>query len=205
MIRYLVLFCLLWLNHSIAMASAAPNKVLIVGDSISAAYGIEVEKGWVSLLASKITQENLPYQVINASISGDMTSNGLNRLPKLLKSHNPDVVVIELGGNDGLRGLPINVIRNNLQRLVELSKESEARVLLAGMRIPPNYGARYAEAFHQIYREIADEHEIELIPFLLEGIGDNARLMQSDGIHPTADAQPLIVRLVWPRIKPLLM
>lgn len=205
MIRYLILFCLLWLNHSIAMSSPAPNKVLIVGDSISAAYGIDVEKGWVSLLASKITQENLPYQVINASISGDMTSNGLIRLPKLLKTHKPDVVVIELGGNDGLRGLPIRVIRTNLQRLIQLSKDSQARVLLAGMRIPPNYGSRYTRAFHQVYQDLAEQYEIELIPFLLEGIGDNSQLMQSDGIHPTADAQPLIVQLVWPRIKPLLM
>lgn len=183
---------------------SAKHNILVVGDSISAAYGIEPELGWVSLLSGKIAQQKNGYQVINASVSGDMTSNGLNRLPDLLKKHQPTIVIIELGGNDGLRGLPLKLIQSNLQKLVKQSQASGSRVLLAGMRIPPNYGARYAEAFHQIYHTVAKQNDIELVPFILGGVGGNGALMQSDGIHPTAEAQAAILGHVWSGLEPML-
>ena len=173
------------------------KKILIVGDSISASYGINPKSGWVNLLANKITQEKIPYQVINASISGDTTINGVNRLPALINKHKPDIVIIELGGNDGLRGIQINVIQNNLERMIKTSRINGAKVLLVGMKIPPNYGRRYTQSFHQIYLNLADKYSISLVPFMLEGIGGQASLMQADGIHPTAKAQPLIVETVW--------
>jgi len=176
------------------------KKILIVGDSISAAYGINPKLGWVNLLANKIIQEKLPYQVINASISGDTTINGVNRLPALLKKYQPELVLIELGGNDGLRGIQIRTMQINLERMIEYSQASGAKVLLAGMKIPPNYGKRYTQSFHQVYLELAAKYSISVIPFLLEGVGGQASLMQSDGMHPTAQAQPIIVETVWEQI-----
>lgn len=176
------------------------KKILIVGDSISAAYGINPKLGWVNLLANKIIQEKLPYQVINASISGDTTINGVNRLPALLKKYQPEIVLIELGGNDGLRGIQIRTMQTNLERMIEYSQASGAKVLLAGMKIPPNYGKRYTQSFHRVYLELAVKYSISVIPFLLEGVGGQASLMQSDGMHPTAQAQPIIVETVWEQI-----
>ena len=185
----------------VTMAGALDaKKILIVGDSISAAYGINPQSGWVNLLANKITQEKLPYQVINASISGDTTINGLNRLPALLKKYQPEIVVIELGGNDGLRGIQIPVMQENLEKMIQASKASGANILLAGMQIPPNYGRRYTQAFHQVYLDLADNYAISIVPFLLEGVGGNASLMQSDGIHPSAQAQPLILEVAWKQL-----
>ena len=180
-----------------AAGSIDLKKILIVGDSISASYGINPKSGWVNLLANKITQKKIPYQVINASISGDTTINGVNRLPALINKHKPDIVIIELGGNDGLRGIQINVIQNNLERMIKASRINGAKILLAGMKIPPNYGRRYTQSFHQIYLNLADKYSISLVPFMLEGVGGQASLMQADGIHPTAKAQPLIVETVW--------
>jgi len=180
------------------------KKILIVGDSISAAYGINPQSGWVNLLANKITQEKLPYQVINASISGDTTINGVNRLPALLKNYQPEIVLIELGGNDGLRGTQLRIMQANLERMIQYSHSSGAKVLLAGMKIPPNYGRRYTQSFYQIYLDLAAKYTIPLVPFLLEGVGGQAELMQSDGIHPTAQAQPVIVETVWQQLSQLL-
>jgi len=180
------------------------KKILIVGDSISASYGINPQSGWVNLLVNKITQEKIPYQVINASISGDTTINGVNRLPALINKHKPDIVIIELGGNDGLRGIQINVIQNNLERMIKASRINGAKILLAGMKIPPNYGRRYTQSFHQIYLNLADKYSISLVPFMLEGVGGQASLMQADGIHPTAKAQPLIVETVWKHLSLML-
>lgn len=204
MIRSVLFICLLALSNLASAGDSAKHTILVVGDSISAAYGIEPELGWVSLLSVKIAQQKNGYQVINASVSGDMTSNGLNRLPALLKKHQPAIVIIELGGNDGLRGVPLRLIQRNLDKLVEQSQASGARVLLAGMRIPPNYGVRYAEAFHDIYRKVAEENDVELVPFILDGVGGNGALMQSDGIHPTVDAQPAILAHVWNSLKSML-
>lgn len=204
MIQSVLFIFLLLLSNVTSAGDSAKHNILVVGDSISAAYGIEPELGWVSLLSGKIAQQKNGYQVINASVSGDMTSNGLNRLPDLLKKHQPTIVIIELGGNDGLRGLPLKLIQSNLQKLVKQSQASGARVLLAGMRIPPNYGARYAEAFHQIYHTVAKQNDIELVPFILDGVGGNGALMQSDGIHPTAEAQAAILGHVWSGLEPML-
>ena len=180
------------------------KKILIVGDSISASYGINPKSGWVNLLANKIAQEKIPYQVINASISGDTTINGVNRLPALINNHKPDIVIIELGGNDGLRGTQLNVMQANLDRMIQKSQLSGARVLLAGMKIPPNYGRRYTQSFHQVYLDLADKHSLSLVPFILEGVGGQGALMQADGIHPTAKAQPLIVETVWKQLSLML-
>lgn len=180
------------------------GTVLVVGDSLSAAYNIPVSSGWVSLLADKVDQYKPGFEVVNASISGDTTSGGRARLPTLLKEHAPAVVVIELGGNDGLRATPIGVIRDNLTAMIEDSRAAGAEVILAGMQLPPSYGRRYTEQFRHLYAELEESFDITLIPFFLEGVGDNPDLMQSDGIHPTEDAQPLILDLVWPHLKPLL-
>lgn len=185
----------------VAMAGTLDEKnILIVGDSIGAAYGINPQSGWVNLLANKITQEKIPYQVINASISGDTTISGVNRLPGLLKKYQPEIVLIELGGNDGLRGIQIRVMQTNLEKMIQASKASGAKVLLAGMKIPPNYGMRYTQAFHQVYLDLADKYAVSVVPFLLEGVGGQVSLMQSDGIHPSAQAQPLIVEVVWKQL-----
>lgn len=204
MIRSVLFICLLALSNLASAGDSAKHTILVVGDSISAAYGIEPELGWVSLLSVKIAQQKNGYQVINASVSGDMTSNGLNRLPALLKKYQPAIVIIELGGNDGLRGLPLRLIQRNLEKMVEQSQASGARVLLAGMRIPPNYGVRYAEAFHEVYQKVAEQNDAELVPFILDGVGGNGALMQPDGIHPTAEAQPTILSHVWSGLEPML-
>ena len=180
------------------------GTVLVVGDSLSAAYNIPVSSGWVSLLADKVDQYKPGFEVVNASISGDTTSGGRSRLPALLDEHAPAVVVIELGGNDGLRATPIGVIRDNLIAMIEASRDAGAEVILAGMQLPPSYGRRYTEQFRDLYAELEEAFDLALIPFFLEGVGDNPELMQGDGIHPTEDAQPLILKLVWPHLKPLL-
>lgn len=187
------------------IASTVTNaRILVLGDSISAAYGINPESGWVNLLSNKIAQEKKPYQVINSSISGDTTANGLSRLQPLLDKYQPHIVIIELGGNDGLRGLPIDMIKLNLKKMIELCKSRHSKVLLAGIKIPPNYGRRYTEAFYQLYPELEQQHDILLIPFLLEGIGDNSAMMQADGIHPTSAAQNRILDIVWNKLKLML-
>lgn len=174
------------------------GTLLVMGDSLSAAYGIDREQGWVSLLSERIDERDLPWSVVNASVSGETTGGGLARLPRLLEDHDPQLVILQLGGNDGLRGLPVSSIGENLEEMIELSLEAGAEVLLAGIRIPPNYGPRYTEPFFAQYRELADAYELPLLPFLLEGIAENPGLMQSDGIHPIAEAQPMILGNVWP-------
>lgn len=178
--------------------------MLVLGDSLSAAYGIEPERGWVSLLAARLDEREYGYRVVNASLSGDTTRGGRARLPRALEVHRPAIVVLELGGNDGLRGTPIDEMRANLAAMIEASRSSCADVLLAGMRIPPNYGRAYTEKFHRIYHSLAEQHEVTLLPFLLDGIALERDLMQEDGIHPNADAQPLILDRVWERLEPLL-
>ena len=210
------LFVFLLLNSQLILAAKPPEvnsvvnsavdgkaTILIVGDSISSAYGFETKSGWAHLLGLKVTQEKKPYQVINASISGDTTINGLNRFKSLLDKYHPQVIIIELGGNDGLRGLSVKIMRHNLSQMIKMS-QPESKVLLAGMRIPPNYGKRYTEAFYQVYKDLASEHSVVLIPFLLEGIGGKPDLMQDDGIHPNAKAQPLILASVWKKLKTML-
>ena len=172
---------------------AAAQGILIVGDSISAAFGLEIGEGWVALLERRLETENYPLPVHNASVSGDTTAGGLARLPALLGQHAPDLVILELGGNDGLRGLPPDNMQQNLTAMVEQSRAAGADVILLGMRIPPNYGVRYTQAFEQVYRQIADRQQVPLVPFLLEGVADRGELMQADDIHPNAQGQPGIL------------
>ncbi|MDQ7728407.1 arylesterase [Halomonas sp. SpR8] len=175
--------------------------LLVMGDSLSAAYGIEREEGWVTLLAERLDGD---AQVINASISGETTSGGLQRFTEVIGQRQPDIVLLELGGNDGLRGLAPNQMQANLASMIEQSQESGAEVLLLGIDIPPNYGQAYRDAFTGVFHSLADEYDIPLVPFLLENIALEKNLMQSDGIHPTADAQPIILDNVWPALEPLL-
>ena len=183
---------------------AAARTLLVVGDSLSAAYGMDVNSGWVALLGQRLVREKLDYQVVNASISGDTTANGLARLPRLLAEHKPEIVLIELGGNDGLRGLSLAQMKHNITAMVRKAKSIHARVLLAGMQLPPNYGKSYTERFRRIYREIAVEQKVALAPFILDGIATNPELMQPDGIHATARAQQKMLENVWPPLRPLL-
>jgi len=183
----------------LALPALAQN-VLLVGDSISAAFGLEIEQGWVKLLEQRLAEKNQPYSVVNASVSGDTTAGGLARLPALLEQVEPELVVIELGGNDGLRALPVGNMQQNLSAMVRLSREAGADVILLGMRIPPNYGPRYSDAFEQAFVTVAEEHDVPLVPFLLEGIGGVEGKMQSDGVHPTAAAQTLLLDNAWPAI-----
>ncbi|MDH5391658.1 MAG: arylesterase [Gammaproteobacteria bacterium] len=204
MFRSSVFIIFLFISPSIAAAKSPAGSILVIGDSISAAYGIKPEAGWVSLLANKVTQQKKPYQVINASISGDTTINGVNRIEALLTKYQPAIVIIELGGNDGLRGLPLKVMKKNLKKMIVLCQQYKAEVLLAGMKIPPNYGKRYSEGFYDIYQSLAREYTIRLVPFLLDGIGDKRALMQADGIHPSEAAQPAIMQTVWKQLETML-
>lgn len=190
------------------LAAARTGRViLVVGDSLSAEYGLARGKGWVALLERQLAEEEIKAQVVNASISGDTTSGGRSRLPGLLKRHAPDIVVIELGANDALRGLPIAMTRDNLAQMARLSREAGARVLLVGMQMPPNYGRKYAEDFSAMYATVAREEDAALVPFLLRGVADvpDAQAnFQSDRIHPNEGAHPKMLGNVWPSLKPLL-
>lgn len=177
---------------------------MVLGDSLSAAYGLRPEQGWVALLQKRLQDQGYVHHVVNASVSGETTSGGLQRLPRALSLHKPDVVVIELGANDGLRGLPVATARKNLTRMIDLSKDAGAQVLLVGIRMPPNYGPRYTEQFSATYTELARLHQLTLVPFLLDKVALNAKLMQADGMHPTAQAQPIILDTVWPYLKAVL-
>ncbi len=178
--------------------------VLVLGDSLSAGYGLTISENWPNQLQERLAASGHPHQVVNASISGDTTSGGLARMPAALERHSPAVVIIGLGGNDGLRGIPVSEIRRNLAKMIQLSESAGARVVLAGIRIPPNYGPRYTDSFHAVYHELAQEYGTGLVPFILEGIALDMELMQDDGIHPNAAAQPVIVDNVWPVLEPLL-
>lgn len=184
--------------------NAAAGTVLIVGDSISAGFGLDTRLGWVSLLEQRLKQEGFDDKVVNASISGDTSAGGQARLPALLAEHKPELVILELGGNDGLRGMPPTQLQQNLAAMIQQSKKAGAKVLLLGMRLPPNYGVRYTTAFAEVFPKVAEENDIPLVPFLLEGIGGVPSMVQSDGIHPTAEAQSRLLDNVWPMLKPLL-
>jgi len=192
--------CLVWL----APLPAAARTLLVLGDSLSAAYGMDMPSGWVALLQKRLAQEKLDYQIANASISGDTTGNGLARLPRLLDEHKPAVVIIELGGNDGLRGLSLAQLKHNITAMVTEAKGRNARVLLVGVRLPPNYGKTYSGKFRRVYQEVAAEQQVALVPFILDGVATNRALMQSDGIHANAKGQGRILENVWPHLRPLL-
>lgn len=185
-------------------AAANPPVLLVVGDSLSSGYGIELRSGWVSLLQDRLRQQGYPHRVVNASISGDTTAGGRARLADMLKRQNPQIVILELGGNDGLRGLSLIETRANLNAMIQSAKGSGARVLLTGVHIPPNYGPDYTKKFHAIYQDLARSQQVARVPFLLEDVALNPELMQADGLHPRANAQSRILDNVWPHLKPLL-
>jgi acyl-CoA thioesterase I len=185
-------------------AHSASKSLLVLGDSLSAEYGLPRGTGWVHLLQQQMKKDDVDVAVINASISGETTSGGNARLPALLAQYHPSVVLIELGANDGLRGLPLNAAKANLRNMITDSKKAGAKVMLVGMRIPPNYGRDYTEKFAALYSKLAQETNAALVPFLLEGVAGKPELFQNDRLHPIAAAQPIIVDNVWPRLKPLL-
>ena len=204
--RLLILFVLSFAYVSSDGATPAETPVILVfGDSVSAGYGLtRVEQGWVALLQTRLKQQEYVYQVVNASVSGETTAGGLARLPRALMLHQPRIVILELGGNDGLRALPIAQMRTNLARMVDLAAAAGAKVLLLGMRIPPNYGPDYTEQFRSSYSDLARDKKLALVPFLLNDIALAPDLMQADGIHPNELGQPRLLDNVWPALKPLL-
>jgi acyl-CoA thioesterase-1 len=185
-------------------ARAAEQTIVVVGDSLSSGYGIAAEQSWVAMLEDRLRSEGYGYQVVNASIAGDTSAGGLARLPRLLEVHDPELVVLELGGNDGLRGQPVTTLRDNLARMIEQSRASGAEVVLAGIQIPPNYGTTYTTALAAVYPELAERFDVALIEFLLADVALNRELMQPDGIHPNAAGQRVVFDNVWRVLKPLL-
>lgn len=199
LIRWLLFVLLL-----IAPAAWAGQTILVFGDSLSANYGIAAEAGWVSLLQQRLDRKPHDYRVVNASISGETTAGGASRIRAALGTHKPDIVIIELGANDGLRGLALDATRQNLDRIMQACRNHKARILLIGMRLPPNYGPTYAEGFAAIYPALAKKHHAALLPFLLDGIADRREWFQADNLHPTEAAQASIMENVWARLQPLL-
>ncbi len=200
--RFLVLLILVFAGFP---ANADTPAILVFGDSISAGYGLaRVEQGWVGMLRAKLKDEGYGYQVVNASVTGETTAGGLARLPRALALHHPRVVILELGGNDGLRALPIDQMRSNLGKMVDLTVDSGAQVLVLGMRIPPNYGPEFTEKFFAVFADVARDKKAPLVPFLLNDIALSPNLMQADGVHPNELGQPKLLDNVWPRLRPLL-
>jgi acyl-CoA thioesterase-1 len=202
--------CGIVVRLALGCALAAPAAlscaatVLVFGDSLSSGYGIPLEQGWVHLLERRLRAERVDYKVVNASISGETTAGGAARIGAALAAHRPALVILELGGNDGLRGAPPDSIRANLEAISDACRRAGARVLLVGVRLPPNYGAAYSEKFEQVFRAVARSRQLPLVPFLLDGFALDRELFQPDGIHPTAAAQPLMLETVWKGLRPLL-
>lgn len=186
------------------LTASAGGAILIYGDSLSAAYGLSQDAGWPSLLQARLKQKAMDYTVLNASISGETTSGGAARIAEALKAHQPKVIIVALGANDGLRGLALGQMRANLAKIVRASQKAKSRVLLVGMRLPPNYGETYTRPFAQVYVDLAREYKTALAPFMLEGIAEQRELFQSDNMHPTAQAQPIILDNIWTALAPLL-
>ena len=201
-LKTLVWACLAMLSLGLSPVMASAKTIMIVGDSISAGYGLQAGQGWVALLQKRLDQQYpKQHKVVNASVSGETTSGALARLPKLLQTYKPEVVVIELGGNDGLRGQPPQMIQKNLAQLVQLSQKQKATVLLFGMKIPPNYGTAYSKAFENNYKIVSQQYKVKLLPFFLDGVAGNKTFIQNDQIHPNAKAQPIMLNLAYPYIK----
>lgn len=182
------------------LCRAEPPTVLVFGDSLSAGYGIEMDQSWTSLLQARLEEQGYEHRVVNASIGGETTEGGASRIESAIEAFAPDLIILELGGNDGLRGFPPDRMKGNLSKIIGSSTASGASVVLLGIRIPPNYGPRYIEAFENVFREVAEEHEVPWIEFFMEGVALNDELMQGDGIHPNAAAQPLLLDNAWPMI-----
>ncbi|MDX1836153.1 arylesterase [Legionella taurinensis] len=193
----LVLFALI-------IAPLYAKNIVVLGDSLSAGYGIDVQKSWVVLLSEKLKQEHQSYRIINLSTSGDTTSNGLRKLKPALQKYQPEVIIIELGANDGLRGLPVRQMKDNLEKMVIASQKTGAKVIVLATLLPPNYGSRYLDQFNKAYAELAKTYGIILVPMFLEGVAGDSELMQKDGLHPNERAQQRILDNVWPHLKPVL-
>jgi acyl-CoA thioesterase-1 len=205
MLRALRIVCSLWfIGFGFAATAAPAHKVLVYGDSLSSAYGMPAQHGWVALLEERLKREQANYSVANASISGETSAGGLARIGRTLERERPAVLILELGGNDGLRGLPVPAMKKNLAGIIERAQKAGARVLLVGMRMPPNYGEAYNRQFEKAFDELAKEFRTAYLPFLLDGFGETTELFQPDRIHPTETAQPIIVRNVWRALAPLL-
>jgi len=196
--------CGLILLAATASAHSAPKTVLVLGDSLSAEYGLNRGSGWVALLEQKLKAEKVDAVLVNASISGETTSGGRTRLPALLEQHKPTVVIIELGANDGLRGLPVAAAESNLRAMIGLAQKRKAQVLLVGMRMPPNYGRDYTERFFNMYAGLSKQLKAPLVPFMLEGVADKPTLFQADRLHPNAQAHPIILANIWPQFLELI-
>ena len=194
-------------TYAAAFGAGAAPVIMVVGDSLSAEYGIQRGSGWVALLEQRLRKEKIAARVVNASISGDTTSGGRSRLPALLKQHQPTHVVIELGGNDALRGLPLAMTEGNLSQMTQAAQQAGAKVLLVGMQVPPNYGGEYADRFSGLFGKVARQHKAAVVPFLLKGVADGPdplKLFQPDRIHPREEAQPMMLETVWPELKKIL-
>ncbi|MES2637527.1 MAG: arylesterase [Pseudomonadota bacterium] len=188
----------------VATSAHAAQTIVIFGDSLSAAYGIQQSEGWVTLLQNKLEQQNLDYKVVNASISGETTSGGLGRFKAMLTTHKPDIIVIELGANDGLRGLSVKEMQKNLNSMITQAKAAKAKVMLLGMKIPPNYGIQYTQQFSESYVNLAQKYDLILVPFFLDGVAGDPSLILDDGLHPKAKAQTRLLQNVWPQLEKLL-
>lgn len=186
-------------------AFTANPKILVYGDSLSASYGVAKKEGWVAFLQKKLNDQHYQFDVVNASISGETTSGGLTRLANTLAKTKPTIIILELGANDGLRGLPVKDMEANLSNMITQSKKAKVKVLLIGMRIPPNYGPKYAESFSNAYSQLSQQHKVSLVPFMLENIAAKPNLMQDDGLHPNALGQPLILDNIWPKLQLMLI
>lgn len=198
-------FLVAFLIYLFTLPVLAENTILVIGDSLSAGYGIDPKQGWVQLLRERLQERKYPYQIVNDSISGDTLSNGLQRAPAAIQQTKPQVIIIELGANDGLRGLPPPLIKKNLDQIINLALAAQSKVLVLGIRLPPNYGAAYNTQFQQIYQDLAQREDILVIPLFLTGVDDNKNLMQADGLHPNANAQNTIMENVWVALQKLLI
>ena len=199
-----VLILNLFFACSGAIAATPDSTILVFGDSLSAGYGMRADQGWATLLQQRLSAEGYGQRVVNASVSGETTSGGMNRLERALDLHKPAVVVLELGANDGLRGLPLNTVADNLSAMVRAIKQRKARVLLVGLQLPPNYGPQYTRGFRDMFTQLAKRHDTALVPFMLDKVALDERFMQPDGLHPNVQGQPLLLDTIWPYLKPLL-
>ncbi|MBC8729953.1 MULTISPECIES: arylesterase [unclassified Paraburkholderia] len=190
--------------HAANTPEPAKPVIVVLGDSISAEYGLPRDTGWVALMRQRLAEERIDYSVANASISGDTTSGGRARLPALMERLKPSIVIVELGANDALRGVPLSTTEDNLRTIIEQAQQGHAKVVLVGMYVPPNYGPDYTQKFHGLYGQLSKEFHVPLVPFLLAGIADKPDMFQADQLHPTQQAQPLLLNNVWPAVKPLL-
>ncbi len=195
---------LLWISLLSNLQAAPQPTILVLGDSLSAAYGINQEQGWVALLQQQLRKNDYPHQVVNVSISGETSQGGLSRLPRALEQYHPQLLILVLGANDGLRGSSLKRLKQNLETMIEIARQQKSKVLLVGMQLPPNYGVQFNQKFRTLFTDIAKQQALPFVPFLLEKMARNNALFQADGLHPRAQAQPLLLETIWPALEPLL-